>query len=162
MFSQVDEVQMRINDQRRIILNEIEDLQLLRKRLKRHQGIFSKAFVRDLGVSILEIITRLHVLFPPFGFSLLTFLLLGPAVAAGMLLFVNLGMTLLPLFTCTSLVLWLMNFPTVLLQYDPTILQFLLCYIGSSVAVVSLVYSIIFAARSALAPHVCRLLSQSR
>ena len=39
-------------------------------------------FIKDVGLSLLKAVARLHVLFPPLGFSLLSILLLGPAMAA--------------------------------------------------------------------------------
>jgi len=55
------QAQMNINDQIRIIHNEMEDMQMLKKRLKPLHGIFSRDFAKDIFISLLQAVTRLHV-----------------------------------------------------------------------------------------------------
>lgn len=138
----VHEAQMKINDQIRIIQQESESLHLMHKHLKPLRGIVSWDFAKDVGFSLLKAVARLHVLFPPVGFSLLSLLLLGPAIAALVVVFLSIGMSLLPVFLGFSLMLWLVHFPYVLLQYNPTWLQFGFSYSVSMGLALTAIFSL--------------------
>jgi len=128
--SQVDEVSLQINNQRRAVEALFDDISLHWRQLKPLYGVRSRVFLAELAVFLLSpIITLIELSATAFSFGLLFFLLLlGPVAWFFGMFALSLGIALLPVLGGALLVLWTLELPWMVIQYNPSLLEFFAVY----------------------------------
>jgi hypothetical protein len=126
----VDAASLAVNNQRRKVESLFDDISLHWRQLKPLHGVRSRLFLSEFIAFLLApIFTILDFLASAFSFGLLFFfLLLGPvALFFGMFAF-SLGMAMLPLIGSGLIVLYTLEFPWLIIQYNPSALEFVVAY----------------------------------
>jgi len=136
----VDEVQLKINDQERVISNQMDDIRVHWKQLKALYGIRSRMFFSELVASILDSFAEsLGYWIPPLSFSFVSLLLLGPVALLAIVSWMALGALLLPYVIAIVATMWAIRLPFLIIQYDPTLVDFVMVYSASVTVMITLV-----------------------
>jgi len=128
--AQVDTATLAVNNQRRKVESLFDDISLHWRQLKPLHGVRSRMFASELMAFLLApILSILDFLASTFSFGLLFFfLLLGPvALFFGMFAF-SLGMAMLPMIGSCLVILYTLEFPWLIIQYNPSALEFVVSY----------------------------------
>jgi len=130
----IDAVQLEINDQLRRIENVIDDINFQMKMIKPLYGVFSQMFLLEsLGFIpfFMELVVALVRLF--LLFDLLSLIIFGPMALLVMFFWLSLGvhffLSLLSVLFWGVSLYWIMFLPFVIIQYEPTIAEFLVVYV---------------------------------
>jgi len=126
---QVEYLQLQINDQLRKIQNLLEDANIHWKYVKSLEGLFSKMFLYELGSSIFDVFGAVTAIFlNVFTMGALGLLILGPIAIVLTLSFLTFGPLLLSVMLYLAEIYWVLHLPSIMLQYDPTFVEFCLVY----------------------------------
>lgn len=128
--AQVDSANLAVNNQRRKVESLFDDISLHWRQLKPLHGVRSRMFVSELlAFLVAPVLSILDFLASTFSFGLLFFfLLLGPvALFFGMFAF-SLGMAMLPMIGSCLVILYTLEFPWFIIQYNPSALEFVVAY----------------------------------
>lgn len=125
----LDEAQLTINDQERIVENKFEDILFHWKQLKPLFGVRSAVFFSEVFTSFFSFIPMIfRSLFGFAEFTLISFLFFGPIVFATWALFTSIGLRLIPIVLSVYWITWVARLPFLIIQYNPTPLEFGLIY----------------------------------
>jgi len=147
--SQVDAASLAVNNQRRKVESLFDDISLHWRQLKPLHGVRSRMFVSELLAFLMApVLSILDFVASAFSFGLLFFLLLlGPAALfLGMFAF-SMGVAMLPMISACLVVLYTLEFPWLIIQYNPSALEFIVAYAPFLLATSWLVSSITRALR---------------
>jgi len=141
----VDEAKLKVNDQRRVVESIFEDISVHWRQLKPHYGVFSQMFLAELFVFLLSpILSVLDFFFSTLSLGfLLFFIILGPVAFFFSAFAFSLGVALLPFIGSILVIIWTLEFPWLVIQYNPSPLEFALVYIPFLVASGALVWPFI-------------------
>jgi hypothetical protein len=127
---QVDAATLAMNNQRRKVEALFDDISVHWRQLKPLHGVTSRMFLSELVAFLLApIFSILDFFASALSFGLLFFLLLlGPtALFFGMFAF-SLGIALLPMIGAGLVVYWTLEFPWMIIQYNPSAVEFIVAY----------------------------------
>jgi len=130
----VDQIQLQINDQIRVIDNIIDDIQVHWRQIKPLYGLYSKLFLKDMfGFIPLLVGTFSEFLSTILIMDLLSVIMFGPIALFFISFWFTLGIKSL-LYLCSALALmisfyWTFQLPAIIIQYNPSIWEFLAIYI---------------------------------
>jgi len=131
---QVDLVQTEINEQNRVVQRIQDQIHLNWLQIKPLYGVFYPMFFVEMfsfipwSFEIFISIIRFVLLF-----DLVTFLVLGPVALSFFFIWFSLGLRFF--FTLASMILfgvaffWIFYLPFIIIQYDPSVAEFLIVYI---------------------------------
>jgi len=130
MRTAVEETNLKVNAQRRVVETVFDDITFLWRQLKPYYGIFSKMFLSELAIFlVMPFVTFVEFFAYVFSFGLLLFLLvLGPPAFFLSMFALSMGAALLPFLAGALLISWLIEFPSLILQYNPTFPEFVVAY----------------------------------
>jgi len=136
----VDEATFKVNVQRRLVEALYEEIALHWKQLKPLYGVFSKMFLAELlAFLVAPILSFLELFVSAFSLGLLLFLLLlgPPAFFVSMFAF-SVGVALIPILGGALLITWLIEFPWLVLQYNPSFGAFVITFSPFVLATIAL------------------------
>jgi len=148
----VDEAQLEVNDQERVIENILDDILFEWKRLKPLYGIYSKMFLTEALGFIPQIWTvGMNVFATVLELGLISLLLFGSVTGFLLSLFATLGFSFFPSVIGFSTLLvniyWVFKLPFIMIQYSPSITDFLTVYfafVGVLLAITFAVFRLVF------------------
>jgi hypothetical protein len=125
----VEEKQLEVNAQERVVEQVAERIGFLWKKLKPLFGVRSRMFVSELLSSFFSVFFWLFSYVFTFAeFTLISFLFFGPIAFAVWSLFSVIGSALLPIALSVYWLLWVARLPFILIQYQPTTSEFFTIY----------------------------------
>jgi len=126
---QVEYLQLQINDQLRKIQNLLGDANIHWRYVKSLEGVFSKMFLYELLSSVIDVFGALTSIFlNVFTMGALGLLILGPIAIVLTLSVLTFGPVLLSVMFYLAEIYWVLHLPSIILQYDPSILEFCIVY----------------------------------
>lgn len=128
--AQVDTATLAVNNQRRKVESLFDDISLHWRQLKPLHGVRSRMFASELLAFLLApVLSILDFLASTFSFGLLFFfLLLGPVALFFSMFAFSLGMAMLPMIGSCLVILYTLEFPWLIIQYNPSALEFVVAY----------------------------------
>jgi hypothetical protein len=128
--NQVDVATLQMNNQRRKVESIFDDITIHWRRLKPLHGVVSKMFLSELLAFLLSpILTILDTVVGVVSFGLLfLFLLLGPVALFFITLALSVGLAMIPIIFSGLVILWAIEFPWMIIQYNPSGVEFILAY----------------------------------
>eukprot|EP00301_Raphidiophrys_heterophryoidea_P022141 c6370_g1_i1.p1 GENE.c6370_g1_i1~~c6370_g1_i1.p1 ORF type:complete len:287 (+),score=69.39 c6370_g1_i1:87-863(+) len=136
----VDDLQLRMKIQQRVVDNIADDIDVHWRKLKPLYGLKSKMFVSEAVMSVFRVFADIFVFFvPSLVVSLPTLLLLAPLSAFLVVVSLSIGFLLFPYTVGLIAMIWAMKFPAVLVQYNPSPAQFAVAYASACVVVAAVV-----------------------
>jgi len=140
----VDAINIQINAQRRVVETIFDEITFLWRQLKPYYGIYSKMFLAELAIFLATpFISFIEFFAYIFSFGLLLFLLvLGPPAFFLGVFALSMGAALLPFLAGALLISWLVEFPSLILQYNPSFLEFMVAYAPFVLATVAMAMSV--------------------
>jgi len=152
----VDEATVKVDNQRRVVEALYEEIALHWKQLKPLYGVFSKMFLTELTAFLIApIISFLEIFTSAFSLGLLLFLLLfGPPAFFIITFAYSIGVALLPILGGALIITWLIEFPWLVLQYNPSFPVFIVTFAPFVLATVALALHMSRILRRAEAPLV--------
>jgi len=144
--AEVDEAQLLVNDQQRTMETLLDEILIEWKHLKPLYGIYSKMFLTEALGFIPEIWTvGLNIFTTVLELGLISLLLFGSLTGFMLSLFATIGFTFIPSIIGFSTLLvniyWIFKLPFIMIQYSPTLSEFL----GVYFAFVGVLLSVTFA-----------------
>jgi len=141
----VDQAQLLVNDQQRVVDNVIDDLSIQWKRLKPLYGIYSKLFLTEALSFIPQIWSvTLDVFTTLLELGLVSLLLFGSFTGFALSLFSSLGFSFLPAIICFATLAvntyWLCKLPFIMIEYDPSFTDFLAVYFSFAGLLLGMTY----------------------
>jgi len=129
----VDEVQLKVNDQERIVEDIVDDMFFEWKKLKPLYGIYSQMFFMEALGFIPEIWKLgMNVFATVLELGLISLLLFGSMTGFFLSVFATLGFSFLPTIVAFSTLLvniyWVFKLPFIMIQYSPMLHEFLGVY----------------------------------
>jgi hypothetical protein len=127
-----------------VVESVYEEISTLFGQVKPLYSIWSKLFWVDVAVTTVSVFDHLFTLALPFlGFTLVSFLVLGPVFVALLGVWSSFGVFVIPLFALALAVYALIKFPFIAVEYNPGFGEFLgvyLIYAGVWTLAVSMLY----------------------
>jgi hypothetical protein len=148
----VDEAQLKVNDQQRVIENLVDDIMVEWKRLKPLYGLYSKMFLSE-ALGFVPQIWRVGVdVFATFlELGLISLLLFGSITGFMLSLFATIGFSFFPAIIAFATFMvntyWVFKLPFIMIQYSPTISEFLSVYfsfVGILIGITYLTFRFLF------------------
>jgi len=148
----VDELQLKVNDQQRIVENIVDDIMVEWKRLKPLYGIYSKMFFAEALGFIPQIwAVATDVIATMLELGLLSLLLFGSVTGFMLSMFASVGISFFPaiiaLATFMVSTYWIIRLPFIMIQYAPTFTEFMTVYctfVGLLVGITYLTFRFFF------------------
>jgi len=154
----VDEAQLQVNDQERIVENILDDVLFEWKKLKPLYGIYSQMFLLEalgfipeiwkLGINLFATVLEL---------GLISLLLFGSMTGFFLSIFATLGISFLPTIVAFSTALvniyWVFKLPFIMIQYSPPLHEFLLVYctfVGVLLTITYAIFKLAFPQRASI------------
>jgi len=130
----VDQIQLQINDQIRVIDNTSDDIQVHWRLIKPLYGLYSKLFLNDMfGFIPLLVATFSEFLSTLLIMDLLSLIMFGPIALFFISFWFTLGIrSFLYIWSAIALIIaiyWTFQLPSIIIQYNPSIWEFLAIYI---------------------------------
>jgi len=148
----VDELQLEVNDQVRVIENILDDIIFKWNRLKPLYGIYSKMFLTE-ALGFIPYIWKvgMDVFATLLELGLISWLLFGSLTGFLLSLFATLGFSFFPSVIGFSTLLvniyWVFKLPFIMIQYSPTLTDFLTVYfafVGVLMTITFAVFRLVF------------------
>jgi len=142
----VEEAQLKVNDHERIIENILDDILFQWKKLKPLYGIYSKMFlIEALGFIPETWKLGMNVFATVLELGLLSVLVFGSMAGFMVSLFLTLGLaffsTIFAFSTLLVNVYWVFKLPFIMIQYSPTLNEFLGIYFSLVTILVAITYA---------------------
>eukprot|EP01103_Thecamoeba_quadrilineata_P019644 TRINITY_DN8047_c0_g1_i1.p1 TRINITY_DN8047_c0_g1~~TRINITY_DN8047_c0_g1_i1.p1 ORF type:complete len:268 (+),score=16.35 TRINITY_DN8047_c0_g1_i1:2-805(+) len=130
---QVEAIQLKINDHVRDIEGTIDKLNFLWMEIKPSYGLFSKMFLAEAFQFVPWLSGLvLYVVEATLVFDVVTLIIFGPVAAFSVFMWAFIGSnflgSLIKVVIFLGLMYWIFHLPNIMIQYDPTLFEFLIVY----------------------------------
>jgi len=123
------EIQSEVNAHRRIVEKVYDDIDEIWLKVKPLYGVYSRLFLREItGIvpwlldTIVNFVTSFTIV------SIIELLIFGPLAVFILTFWAAFGVTLIPIVLYTITLFWIIRLPFIIIQYDPTLFQFMSIY----------------------------------
>jgi len=160
----VDEEQLEINEQERVVQRLLDEIELEWKALKPLYGLFSKMFMAEaLGFITYFVDFCVGLLATLLEMGFISLLIFGPVTGLAVAAWTWMGLRVLPFIATLFLffidIYWIFKLPFIMIQYNPTVPEFLAVYltiIGIMILITNVLLRLLFPeqqAKAVLAPR---------